>query len=123
VKKIFLAKLFLVMCSTNLNAATVICSGTVEELAYHAPNSFMVRLSSMNKPVFFCNPDKEFSVSGTSYVTGPESCKVLYSTFLSAKVAQKTINSMYFDGDQVPASCNDWGDWKSANIRYFTFKN
>lgn len=122
-KKVFFLKFLVAIFSVNVSAATVICSGTVEELAYHSPNSFMVRLSSMNKPVFFCNPDSEFTVSGTTYVTGPESCKALYSTFLSAKMAQKTISSMYFDGDQVPASCSEWGNWKRANIRYFTLNN
>ena len=107
----------------NANAGTVVCSGKVAELAYHANNNFMIRLDSMNRAVFFCSPDSEFTVSGTAYVTGTETCKVLYSTFLSAKMAGKSINAMYFDGDQVPASCDGWTDWNSANIRYFTLDN
>ena len=102
-------------------AGTVVCSGTVEALSYHASGTFMIRLSSMNIPVFFCRPDSEFSVSGTTYTTPPETCKTLYATFLAARESGRTISGMYFDGDDVPTTCDTWGPWKSANIRYFVY--
>ena len=102
-------------------AATVVCSGKVETLAYHASNKLMIKLSSMNAPVFFCSPDSEWVVTGTSAKTGPETCQALYATFLSAKVSGETIKNMYFDGDQVPAACNSWASWQSANIRHFLY--
>jgi hypothetical protein len=104
---------------TIANANTVVCQGKVDRLSYHANNKLMIKLDSMNQPVFFCSPDTEWSVSGTSYVTGPETCKTMYSTFLAAQMSGKTISSMYFDGDDVSASCSEWGTWKAANIRHF----
>jgi hypothetical protein len=74
----------------------------------------------MNTPVFFCNPETTFSVSGTSYTTGPNTCKQLYATFLAAKLSGATISGMYFDGDAVPATCSSWGAWQSAVIRHYT---
>lgn len=103
----------------NCFAGTVVCGGTVVQLAYHANNSFMLRLSSMNAPVFFCNPDSNWTVTGAGgYATGPQTCKTLYATFLAAKLTGKSFGAVYFDGDSVPAACNAWGPWLSANIRY-----
>jgi hypothetical protein len=107
------------VCPLSASAGTVVCSGKVMALAYHVNNNLMIRLDSMNKEVFFCSPDSEWSVAGTPYVTGPNTCKTMYSTFLAAKMAGKSLYNVYFDGDQVPASCDAWGDWKHANIRYF----
>ncbi len=112
---------FALIMSAYAISGTVICSGKIERLSYHAPNQLMIKLDSMNAPVFFCNPDAEFSVPGTAYVTGPDTCKALYSTFLAAKMAGRTISSMYFDGDDAPSTCNSWGDWKKANIRHYAF--
>jgi hypothetical protein len=66
------------------NAGTLVCNGTVEKVAMHANGRFMVQLSSMNNPVFFCSPDYEWTVSGTHYKTSTETCKMLFSTFLAA---------------------------------------
>lgn len=100
-------------------AATVICTGTVAELAFHANGRLMVRLSSMNTPVFICSPDQIWTVPGTPYTTSPATCNTLYSTFLAARVSGIEIRSMYFDGDEVPATCNSWASWGSANVRFF----
>ena len=104
----------------NCYGATVVCSGTVDVLAYHANNNLMVKLSSMNTPVFFCNPDSNWTVA-PGYTTGPQTCKALYATFLTAKVTGTSLSAVYFDGDSVPATCNAWGPWVSANIRYFQY--
>lgn len=110
-----------ILLSVHANAATVVCSGTVAELSYHASDKLMIRLSSMNTVVYICNPGAEWIVSGTSYKTSPDTCKALYSVFLAARLSGEPINSVYFDGDDVPATCNSWGNWKSANIRHFRF--
>jgi hypothetical protein len=102
------------------DAATLVCSGKVDILSYHADDQLMLKLDSMNVAVFFCSPERKWTVPGTGYATGPETCKMLYSTFMAAKMADQPIFSMYFDGDQVPASCNDWASWKSANIRHYS---
>ena len=101
-------------------AGTVVCSGTVDKVAFHASDKLMLRLSSMDAGVFICSFSSVWSVSGTSYTTAPETCKAFHSMLLSAQALGTHINSMYFDGDQVPAACNQWGAWKSANIRYFS---
>lgn len=106
---------------SGARAGELTCSGTVEAISFHANNTFMVRLSSMNTAVFFCNPDTTFTVAGTSYTTGPETCKALIAMFLTARETGKTIQSLYFDGASVPATCNGWGNWASANIRHFSY--
>ena len=35
----------------------------------------------------------------------------------------KRLASVWFDGDQVPATCNSWGTWENANIRHFALTN
>lgn len=112
--------LALVSTVSSVHSAELVCGGTVAELAYHAEGRFMVRFSNMNVPVFFCSPEREWTVAGTGYITGPETCKTLYSTFLAAKLAGQPITNVYFDGEQVPATCNGWASWSNANIRYFT---
>ena len=105
-------------------AAELTCSGTVVSLSYHASGgstggSLMLRLSSMNVPVFICNPEGLWTVTGTSYTTPPATCKAIYATLLAARVSGTPLNSVYFDGDQVPASCNAWASWSVANIRHY----
>lgn len=116
-----LSVLVATLLSFQVNAATVACTGTVEELSYHASNQLMIRLSSMNTPVYICNPSSEWVVPGTAYRTSAETCRVLYSTFLTARVSGIPIRNLYFDGDDVPATCDTWGSWKSANIRHYKF--
>lgn len=106
------------LCS-QAHAGTVKCSGTVEDVSFHASDKLMIRLSSMNAPVFFCSPAAEWVVSGTHYRTSVETCKALYSTFLTARVSGLEIRNLYFDGDDVPTTCDSWGPWKSASIRHF----
>jgi hypothetical protein len=121
-KKICLGLALTGLCSTPALAGEVICGGTIESLAYHASNSFMIKLSSMNTPVFFCNPEQTWTVPGTTGETGPESCKLMYATFLAAKTMKTSFGGIYFDGDSVPTSCDKWESWKVANIRYYEFK-
>lgn len=106
---------------SNSYAATVVCGGTVDMLSYHANNQLMVKLSSMNNPVFFCDTEAVWTVPGAGYSTSPGACKALYSTFLSARVTGTPISNMYFDGDEVPTACNAWGSWKRANIRHYIY--
>ncbi len=110
---------FFAIASFSAHSASLYCSGEVEELAYHGNNKLMIKLSSMNRPVFFCSPDAEWTVPGTGYKTGKETCKTLYSTFLSAKISKTPIKTMLFDGDAVPATCSAWEPWKAASIRYY----
>jgi len=111
----------LLAVASTAQAGTVVCSGKVIALAYHSPDSFMVRLEGMNKAVFFCSPERIWTVAGTTHSTGPETCKTMYSTFLSAQMAGKRIESMYLDGDGAPATCQSFpADWASFNVRYFS---
>ncbi len=105
----------------NTSTAELVCSGTVEEVSYHANDQMMVRLSGMNLAVFVCNTETTWTVTGTGYTTGPKTCAAMYSTFLAAKLSGKPINSVYFDGADVPTTCNGWGSWKNANIRHYRF--
>jgi hypothetical protein len=114
---------FLVCVLSNfVRAGTLTCVGEVEELAYHANSRFMLKLTSMNTPVFICNPDSPWQVPGTGYVTSAETCKMMYSTFLAAKMANKVVDYVHFDGDQVPEACDEWGNWSVANVRFFRLR-
>lgn len=119
IKKITL--LFGLFFSPILFAATITCSGTVEKLGLHANGKIMLKLSSMNTAVFICSPDFEWVVPGTGYKTSAETCKTVLSMLMHAKATKADMGSVYFDGDDVPASCNTWGAWKQANIRYFLY--
>lgn len=82
----------------------------------------MLKLSGMNVPVFICSTDADWVVSGSlAGSTSPNACKTLYATFLTAKITGAVIHSMYFDGDQVPASCNAFANWTSVNVRYYNY--
>ncbi len=110
----------LLAVASTAQAGTVVCSGKVAALSYHSPDNFMVQLDSMNKPVFFCSPDRLWTVSGTTYTTGPETCKTMYSTFLSAQMAGKRIESLYLDGDGTPATCDSFPNWANYNVRHYS---
>jgi hypothetical protein len=116
-----LAALVSVSAPVSALAGTLVCGGTVVTLSYHANGQFMIRLSDMNVPVFFCTPDSTWSLPAAAGVsTPPEACKAMYATFLAARLSGTPVNNMYFDGD-VPASCNAWPAWTSANIRHYLF--
>jgi hypothetical protein len=101
------------------HAGEVTCGGRVKQINLHTDNAFMIQLDSMNYPVYFCNAKDTWTVPGTTHTTSPETCRSLIAMFLTAKAQDKALRSMYFDGAQVPASCNTWAPWSSANIRYF----
>jgi hypothetical protein len=113
-----------VLASLGCNAAwsgSVTCSGTVEEITFHASNLFYIRLSSMNTPVAFCNPDANYNAAGSPHATGPETCKAMIAMFIAARETGRQLNSVYFDGDTAPATCNTWAPWSGANIRYYSY--
>jgi len=108
--------------SINASAGSLVCSGTVDTIAYHGNDKLMVKLSSMNHPVFFCNPNQEWSVAGASgRVMGAETCKAVFSMFLSARATQEPIARVHFDGDNVPTSCSNFASWQDVYIRYVNY--
>lgn len=117
----FIAAALVIGIPVHATAGTLACVGTVESVAFHAPDRYMLKLSSMNTPVFFCSPEREWTVAGSDYATTPANCKMLYATFLAAKLAGGTLNYVHFDGEQVPASCDTWAAWANANVRYFRY--
>ena len=46
---------------------------------------------------------------------------MMVGLFMAAKLTDRTLAVMYFDGDGMPASCNAWTSWQSANVRYFNW--
>ena len=103
--------------SAVASAATVTCSGTVVAVGYHADNTMMVQLSSMNTAVLFCNTDEDWSVA-PGYVTSAATCKALYATFLAARLSGESVG-MWLEGNSVPTTCDGWTQWQTANIRHF----
>lgn len=115
--------LIILLSSFHSYAASLTCIGTVEQLAYHGQGRFMMKLSSMNTPVFFCSSDQEWTVNGTGYKTSVSACKMMYSTFLAAKATKEPMDYVHFDGDDVPSDCNSFKSWANVSIRYFNFKS
>lgn len=113
--------LLLALSSLPVFAGTIQCSGTVDKIGIHSSNKILLKLSSMNKAVFICSPSSEWRVSGTSYTTSPDMCNSLLSMLMHAKSTKADMGHVWFDGDDVPANCSEWGSWKTANIRYFMY--
>lgn len=118
--KLFIS--FLLLVPTTVSAGSLVCSGRVDQVAYHGNDRLMVKLSSMNTPVFFCNPSLDWKVSGEpNRVMSPETCKAVFSIFLSARSTGETISRIHFDGDNVPESCNSFQAWQEVFIRYVNY--
>ena len=115
--------LFIVVAliTTSLQAGTLVCSGTVEKIGLHAPDKIMLKLSSMNTAIFICNPNTNWTISGTSYTTSAKTCSSMLAMFMHAKATNASVGSVYFDGAAVPTSCDSWANWSSANIRFFLY--
>ena len=103
--------------ATPAFAATVVCGGTVAQVSYE--NAYvLLRLSNMNTPAMICHLDVNFEVA-PGYVTSPAACKVMYASFLAAKLSGATLNNVYFDGPAIPASCAAWAPWTYAHVRHY----
>jgi hypothetical protein len=108
--------------SMNVSAGSLVCSGTVDTVAYHGNDKLMVKLSSMNTPVFFCNPNEAWSVLGEpARVMNPETCKSVFSMFLSARATREKISKVTFDGDNVPTSCSGFSTYQNIFIRFVIY--
>ena len=118
-KKMKLLVLFIAIWAIPAMAGTVVCSGTVLTVAYDTPDRVMLRLSSMDAPVYICSLSSVWSVAGSTNTTDPATCRAFFDMLLSAQALGATVTSMYFDGDSVPAACDQWGAWKTASVRYF----
>lgn len=117
-KRILCSLLF----STNLYAGTLACDGTVETVAYHSNDKLMVKLSSMNTPVFFCNPSAQWTAPGAAgRVMSAETCKTVFSMFLTAKASNQHITKVHFDGDNVPSSCSMFVSYSEVFVRYVNY--
>ena len=114
--------LSLLLMSFGVSAKELVCSGTVESVSYHGNDKLMVKLSSMNTPVFFCNPNDDWSVpSEPGRVMKPETCKAVFSMFLTARATKERLSRVHFDGDQLPDNCDEFENWKSVFIRYVNY--
>lgn len=116
-----LSLIFVLVVSGNSFAGTLQCSGKVEQIGMHANDRIMLRLTSMNTPVFICSTTSSWKPSGSSYSTSPETCKALLSMFLTAKATGVDMGDVWMDGDDATESCSTFGNWKSVNIRHFLF--
>jgi len=104
---------------SSVSAGTLMCEGKVEEVTLHQPGLVGLRLSSMSAPIIICRIDAEQSVPGAA-ATSAANCKAMYAGLLAAKFGGTVVRSAYFDGDQVPASCNTAQAWTYVSLRYFS---
>lgn len=112
----FVASLFSLQCY----AGTIQCSGKVAQIGMHANDKIMLRLTSMNRPVFICSMAERWEVDGTVYKTTVEMCKALYSMFLTAKTTGAEVGDVWMDGNDAN-SCSSFESWKKVNVRHFMF--
>ena len=116
----------LILLSNFSYGGTLRCGGKVEYVGMSGGklenNRIIVQLSSMNRSVAICSPEKNWEVAG-SYVTGPEMCKSLLSMLMAAKATGSEVikSGVVFDGPDVPEDCNSWESHSSANIRYLSY--
>lgn len=103
--------------SNNVSAASLNCAGSIDLVTIHQPGFVGVKLSSMNDQVFICRLDMDYNPPGAAMIT-PAVCKAIYAGLLTAKVNQYTINSLWFDGDKVPSTCNGWTGGSQVNLRF-----
>jgi hypothetical protein len=95
--------------STNVLAATAVCTGKVERLAYHQPDGLFIKLSSTNI-IKMCDLKAQF------YRTSPESCQLIASL---ATMARATDKSLQIYVDNAPeANCLSMVSWFSADMRF-----
>src|SRR5687767_4330248 len=81
----------------SAQAGSLICSGTVAQVAYHQPGLVLLRLSSMNTPIVICSTDRDFDVPGAlASSTTPAACKTIQANLLAAKATEAIITSLYF---------------------------
>lgn len=99
-------------------AGTIVCEGTVEDLIMHQPGLIALRLSSMNMPLYICNVSADYRAAGTDNISA-STCKVTYAALLAAKYNNATVRLAYFDGDQVPTSCNTVQPGTYIYLRHF----
>lgn len=105
------------MACFNASAGTVVCAGKIDLVVIHQPGFVGVKLDSMNEYALVCRLDTDFTPAGAATIT-PAVCKALYAGLLSAKLNNQVINSLWFDGDSVPATCSTWAGWSQVNLRF-----
>ena len=104
------------------SSATVVCAGTVEAVGVHLPGRVFLRLSSMNDSAIVCLLDADWAPPGSvSGSTSPSVCKSIYAALLLARDSRRPLNSVYMDGNTVPASCSAFGSWTEVSLRYFSY--
>lgn len=102
---------------SSAHAGTVVCAGTVDEVAIHQPGLVAVRLSSMNGYLFVCRLDADYTPAGASTISSA-TCKGIYAALLTARNTGNAVKSAYFDGDAVPTSCNTVQQGSQVFLRF-----
>lgn len=120
-KKILVVTFISLFSISSAFAGTLQCPGKVAQIGMHANDKIMLRLTSMNTPVFICSMSERWEVSGASYKTTVEMCKAIFSMFLTAKTTGAEMGDVWMDGDDVGDSCTSFKSWGKVNIRHFMF--
>lgn len=103
--------------SLNAQAGSIGCGGNIDMLVIHQPGLVGIKLSSMNTYVFVCSLDVTVTPAGAGSIQ-PSTCKAIYAALLGAKLQNKSINDLIFDGDGVPASCDTWPGFSQVFLRF-----
>ncbi|MEC4729053.1 hypothetical protein HWQ46_26425 [Shewanella sp. D64] len=97
------------LLTSNVMAATAICTGKVDRLAYHQPDGLYLRVADSGI-MKVCNPQVKF------YRTSPESCKLIATLATTARATDKSVQ-IYID-NAPGTNCSSITNWFSADIRF-----
>lgn len=95
--------------SLNALAATAVCTGKVERIAYHQPDGLYLKVADSGI-MKVCSPQINF------FRTSPENCKLIASLATTARATDKKIQ-IYID-NAPGTECSSVKNWFSADIRF-----
>jgi hypothetical protein len=112
--KILLTCLLSLFSFTLTAKETAICTAKVTRLAYHNPDGLYLAIGS-SKIFKVCSLKNQF------FRTSPESCKMILSIALTAKITGRTLR-IYIDNAPTTI-CADIIAWYRADVRFVELLN
>jgi hypothetical protein len=95
--------------TNSAQAATAVCTGAVERIAYHQPDGLYLKIADSGI-MKVCDPQQAF------FRTSPESCKLIATLATTARATDKQIQ-IYVD-NAPDANCSSIPSWFGADVRF-----
>ena len=102
--------LFISLMAFNAMAESLTCTGKVERIAYHQPDSFYLKVGD-SAIMKVCDAQEKF------FRTNPEGCKLIISLATTARATNKDVGLTI---DNAPSSsCSSISNWAQVDVRFF----